>query len=105
MTYRLTLQAETDLEGILDFIALRDGETRAESVLDSFAAAFEHLAASPLVGRVRANLTGSELRWWPVRRWLILYEPSLPITVMRIVHGARDIDRTITGWFGRTDDD
>ena len=98
-------RAEADLEGILDFLAMRESEARAASILDAFADAFELLAAKPLAGRARPGLTGQDLRWWPVHRWLILYDPTSPLTVLHIVHGARSLDRTITGWFDRLDDE
>ncbi len=105
MTYRLTERAEAELEGILDFIASRDGEARAAAILDAFASAVDLLVANPLAGRVRTNLTGAELRWWTVHRWMVLYDPAPPLTILHVVHGARSLDRAITGWFGSVDDD
>ncbi|MEM6454500.1 MAG: type II toxin-antitoxin system RelE/ParE family toxin [Acidobacteriota bacterium] len=92
--YLLTEIAEDELEEILGFIAEHDGSSRAERVLVRFLDAFEHLAYSPRMGRRRQQLTGDTLRWWPVARFMVLYDPEAdPLTVLRILHGARDLNR------------
>ena len=92
--YLLTETAEGELEEILDFIAERDGKERAETVLVRFLDVFENLASSPGIGHHKHDLTGEALRWWPVFRFLVLYDPEVePLVVMRILHGARDLNR------------
>ena len=82
--YLLTRTAEAELEELLAFIAEQDGRGRAEHVLVRFLDAFENLAASPGIGHHRRLLTGDTLRWWPVFRFLVLYDPKAePLTVMR----------------------
>ena len=96
--YLLTETAEDELREILAFIAERDGKGRAERVLVHFLDAFENLASSPGIGHHKRHLTGDALRWWPVFRFLVLYDPEAePLTVMRILHGARDLDRIFGG--------
>ena len=92
--YRLTDTAEEELRGILQFIAQQDGIARALHVHDKFLQIFEGIAAAPGIGFRRPHLTGDTLRWHPVFRFLILYEPDTsPLTILRILHGARDLDR------------
>lgn len=92
--YLLTETAEEDLDEILGFIAERDGKARALHVLERLVDAFERLAASPGMGYHRKQLTGPELRWWPVFRFLILYDPQAsPLVVLRVLHSARDLER------------
>ena len=96
--YLLTQTAEGELEEILAFIAERDGKGRAEHVLVHFLEAFENLASAPGIGHHKQQLTGVTLRWWPIFRFLVLYDPKAkPLTVMRILHGARDLDRIFSG--------
>lgn len=91
--YLLTEIAEDELREILAFIADRDGAGRADHVLSHFFDAFETLASSPGIGHLKQRLTGDTLRWWPVFRFLVIYDPvAEPLTVMRILHGARDLD-------------
>lgn len=91
--YVLTDTAENELREILRFVAESAGESRTVHVLEAFLEAFETLAGAPNIGFRRAELTGPTVRWWPVFRFLVLYEPEpQPMTVMRILHGARDLD-------------
>ncbi len=92
--YLLTATAEGELGEHLRFISEGSGKTRALHVLENFEEAFERIAASPGIGYRREQLTGPELRWWPVFRFLVLYDPtSKPLTVLRVLHGARDLER------------
>lgn len=95
--YFLTQTAEDELREILRFIAENDGEGRALHVLERFHEAFDRLAASPGIGFRRDHLTGESVRWWPVFRYLVLYEPGeKPLTVQRILHSSRDLDRLLS---------
>jgi toxin ParE1/3/4 len=83
------------------FIA-REQPTAARRFVQATADAIEKLAVMPNMGAIRESqdpdLTG--LRHWPIkgfRNFLIVYRPLRDgIVVVRILHGAQDIDRTIT---------
>lgn len=87
--------AREELEGILDYVAAESGnEDVAQRVAGDFVAALDKLAASPGIGWQRAHLTGSSVRWWRVHSYLVIYNPeSQPLRVIRILHGARDLER------------
>ncbi len=92
--YVLTETAESELDDTLRFIAQRDGVERALHVLDRFETAFEPLSASPEIGNIRPELTGIDLRWWFVFKFAVIYDPnSKPITILRVLHTARHLDR------------
>jgi antitoxin ParD1/3/4/toxin ParE1/3/4 len=92
--YRLTESAEADLNDILGFIAERDSIDRDLRVYEKFVEAFEALAASPGIGTRKPDLTDDPVRWWPVFRFLVVYDAERkPIDVLRVIHGARDIAR------------
>lgn len=92
--YRLTESAEADLDDILGFIAGRDGISRALHVYEAFVAAFERLADSPGIGTPKPHLTDDPVRWWPVFRFLVVYDAERePIDILRVIHGARDLTR------------
>lgn len=91
--YELTESAEAELRDIFEFIATSDGLGRAEHVLEQFLEAFENLAVTPGMGFRRTRLTGPSQRWWPVFRYLVIYDPdSRPLMVSRILHGARCLE-------------
>jgi toxin ParE1/3/4 len=88
--WRIAAAAESDVAEILDYIAAQDGVTRALAVHARFVRAFERLAAHPGLGKTRAGLTGTKVRWWRVFRWMVLYEGDRrQVTILRVVHGAR----------------
>jgi plasmid stabilization system protein ParE len=47
-------------------------------------------------GHTRRDLTQRDVRFWPVRSYLIVYkEKSEPLQIVAILHGARDIPSII----------
>ena len=94
--YQLTKTAENELEVILNRIAEKDGVRRALHVHGEFVEAFEMLAFQPGSGTTRPRLSGEQVRWWPVFKWLVIYDPSSsPISILRVIHGARELDRLL----------
>jgi antitoxin ParD1/3/4/toxin ParE1/3/4 len=87
--------AREELEAILEFVATESGsDDVARRVAGDFVAALDKLAVSPRIGWQRAHLTGASTRWWRVHRYLLVYHPeSQPLRVIRILHGARDLER------------
>jgi len=93
-SYQLTATAEDELGAILLYVAEHDGIGRALLVHGKFAAAFEALAGMPGMGSKRPQLTGDCVRWHTVFRWIVLYDgDSPPLTILRVIHGARHLDR------------
>ncbi|ANM29942.1 hypothetical protein ABI59_10705 [Acidobacteria bacterium Mor1] len=97
MSYALTRRAERDIDEILDYIAEQDSLDRAYGVHRRFVEAFELLARNPRIGAPRNHLTPqADLRWWVVIGFSVLYRPDpRPLTIMRVLHGARDIERMV----------
>ena len=92
--YQLTATAENELSELLQYVAKRDGVDRALHVHGKFVEAFASLAATPGSGWKRPRLTGDRVRWRRVFRWLVIYDPeSSPVTILRVLHGARELDR------------
>jgi plasmid stabilization system protein ParE len=87
--YVLSPEALIDLQGIWDFI---DNPDAADRTINELYAAFEYLAEWPGSGHTRRDLTPSAVRFWPVGSYLVLYrEKSIPLQIVTVVHGARDI--------------
>ena len=86
---RLAHLADTDLDGIRDYI-YQHNPRAANEVLDRIFETLELLADNPEMGERRDDL-GHNTRAFVVRPYVIFYEPSADgIHVARIVHGARD---------------
>jgi toxin ParE1/3/4 len=88
--FRLSHRAESDLEGIADYIADRSPSAAArelEKLLDRFTL----LGSSPLLGQSRPDLPGSP-RTFAAGSFVIVYKPAASgIEVARVVHAARDL--------------
>jgi toxin ParE1/3/4 len=80
--------AEEDLIEIWIYIA-SDNPAAADKLLDQIDTKCQMLAENPKLGQARPDIA-SELRYFPVGRYLILYrEIQECIEVVRIIHGAR----------------
>jgi len=46
------------------------------------------------MGTRKPELTADPIRWWPVFRFLVVYDGERePIDMLRVIHGARDLAR------------
>jgi toxin ParE1/3/4 len=86
---RLTAAAQRDLDEIWLYIA-RDSEDAVSRFVDEIVARFALLRSTPELGRARDELKPG-LRSHPVENYVIYYRQKRDtISVLRIVHGARD---------------
>jgi plasmid stabilization system protein ParE len=93
--YTLSPKALNHIQNIWDFIAA-DNQDAADRIVDELFAAFERLAEWPGIGHTRSDLTQVDVRFWTVRSYLIVYrEKPLPVQIVAILHGARDIPSII----------
>ena len=55
------------------------------------------LAENPMIGHIRQDLAGDDVRFWPVFKYLIVYHPETkPLQVVRVLHGRRDLKALLT---------
>ena len=85
--------AQSDLLEAWLYIA-EDNPTAADGVLATIESEAKALLAQPLMGRARPELAEG-VRSWPTATRYILYYLSEPqgITVLRVLHHARDVQR------------
>lgn len=89
-------QALADILEIWDYIA-DDDPGAADRWIDRLDAAFNLLSTQPLMGRMRPELA-TGVRSFPFGRYVIFYAPlDDGIDVVRVLHGARDIDGIFDG--------
>ncbi len=82
--------AKSDLTEIWDYIA-DDSEERADAFIDAIDRKFKTLAARPLMGRARDELS-KDLRSLPIGRYVIFYRPITDgVEIVRVLYGARDL--------------
>jgi len=83
--------AEADILEIWDYI-VDDSLAAADRWVDRLDVQFRLLAAQPMMGRARDELAPG-VRSFPFGRYVVFYVPlDGGIDVVRVLHGARDID-------------
>jgi toxin ParE1/3/4 len=93
MKAHLSLPAETDIQGIWNYIA-QSNRAAADRVEQSIHASIEELAEKPNLGHFRDDVAPRIYRFHRVYSYLIIYKVEEDkLTVMRVIHGARDLPR------------
>jgi len=94
-SFELSPIAQSDLDRVVGYVML-DSEIAAEQVLDAIVSGFHLIAENPNIGRRRPGSSSLELRTWVVYSYVIVYRPETkPVHVLRIFHGAQDIERLL----------
>ena len=87
----VTENARADLQEIRAYIA-KDNPAAARRVVERLRAKARKLAATPGMGRSRAEDLRPDLFSFPVGRHVLFYRPqSNGIVLVRVIHGARDL--------------
>lgn len=92
--FRLSPQAETDLDEIWEWVAIQSGTAKiATAVVSQIVEHLWTLARFPHVGRKRDTDLRPGLRSFTAGDYLILYrmDKRRGVLVLRVLHGARDI--------------
>lgn len=88
--YVLTRLAESDLQGIKDFIA-KDSTTAARRIVQELRAIFADVGESPDVGHHHEFLDPS-VKVRNLYRYLVVYKPETrPVQILRVVGGNMDL--------------
>jgi toxin ParE1/3/4 len=90
MKLRFRPAALADLEEIYDFIA-EDNPAKAGEFISHLREKCQFLAEHPLSGRARPEIR-SDLRSFPVKRYVILYRiEAESVEIVNVIHSSRDI--------------
>ncbi|WP_013321353.1 type II toxin-antitoxin system RelE/ParE family toxin [Gloeothece verrucosa] len=90
--FRLSRQAEQDLEDIWVYLAQQD-ELLADQQIAQILNRFPMLSQFPDLGKQRDDLLVG-LRSFPVKPYLIFYTKTVEgIEIIRVLHQARDVNR------------
>ena len=87
----ISTQAKADLREIWEYVAEHNREA-ARRLMIEITSKFDLLERNPLLGRARHDLLVN-LRAFPVKKYVILYEPlENGVEIFRVLHGSQDID-------------
>ena len=91
--YNVSPEARTDLDAIWDYYALElENVDAADKIRDEFFDAMRRLGKTPGMGHFRSDLAKEPVRFWQVRKFLIIYRrEKAPIEIVRVLHAARDV--------------
>jgi plasmid stabilization system protein ParE len=90
MTYRISRQADADIESICDFIA-RDNPLAADRLDEKIHQTVKTLSEFPGMGHGRSDVRDERFRFWSVGNYVIAYRLERDeLLVVRVLHGARD---------------
>jgi toxin ParE1/3/4 len=96
MRYRVTRQAEQDLDDIYVYWARRASAETADRLIDSIVDRFWLLGEHPDAGRSSEDIAGG-VRCFPAGKYLIYYRSTRRGTdILHVFHGARDQGRALT---------
>lgn len=94
--YVLATRASRDLQQIIDYLLVNAGLTAASRVRAGLDEAFEKIAAMPGIGHCREDYTSTDVLFFTVWSYYIVYKPdSDPLEIVRIIHASRDISSAL----------
>ncbi len=91
--FLLAPSAKSDLIEIWNYYATEVGDADlADRMRDEIFGGIRAAARKPAIGHFRRDLANEALRFWRVRKYLIIYRSEAePIQIVRILHSARDV--------------
>ena len=95
--FLLAPAAKLDILEIWNYYAVEVGDAvLADRMRDEIFAGIRAAARKPGIGHLRRDLADEPLRFWRVRKYLIIYRSEAkPIQVVRVLHGARDVQAVL----------
>jgi plasmid stabilization system protein ParE len=92
--------AALDLFEIWEYVKEQSTVTTADQAELAIRERIAYLADSPEAGRYRKDLTGEDVKFFPVYSYLIVYRhPTKPLQIASILHGRRDVAQLLKGRF------
>ena len=87
----LSVVAEQDIDEIITYLG-QENSVVAQTFLDALFDAMDNLAEYPELGHLREDLTDRPVKFWPFKwHYLIIYKPTSPLEIVRVLSGFRDI--------------
>lgn len=94
--YRLSVTAESDIDEIVGYIALKlKNSVAAKSIYDELMKKLQNLCDMPKIGHIVDNELNrrDDVRWLPVNNYILYYvidDEDKMINVLRVVSARRD---------------
>jgi plasmid stabilization system protein ParE len=96
--YVLAPQAAIDLVEIWRYVKEQSSLVIADRVETGIREKFAFLAQTPGAGHRRKDLTDTDVKFFPVYSYLIVYRPeTTPLQIVSILHGRRNMEQILKG--------
>lgn len=92
--FLLSPAAMADVEGIAGFLDEHAPHATGK-VLAGLRDAMGRIAAAPAIGHPREDLADEPLRFLVVWSYLVIYRPSSPVEIVRVLHASRDVAKEL----------
>jgi len=94
--YQLTEDAILDIDAIWLYLLEREGVKTADRIVTELFKGFDELADVPNSGHRRPDLTRSQVLFYRIFSYLVIYEPgSKPLRILGVLHGKRNVSRIL----------
>jgi plasmid stabilization system protein ParE len=93
--YVVAPEAEDDLRQIWRYLLGAAGLAIANRIQDELVVAFESLAEVPGKGHKRADLTHTDVLFFSVYQYMIVYRRAETVEIVAVLHGKRDVTRLL----------
>lgn len=90
MSFNLSPEAASDIRQIVAYIRRHD-PAAAIKLRQQLFEACERLGKHPAIGHRRRDLTARDLRFWPVRHWLIAHHGKDPVEIVTVVDARQNL--------------
>lgn len=91
--YRLSPEAENDLDTIKKYLVQQGGNALARHVLKEVRLAIRFLSENPEAGHKRDDLTDEPVKFWSVFSYMIVYDPAIqPFGIARVLHSSQNLE-------------
>ena len=93
--YRLSEEAQGDVERVIDYVIERWGPEAASKAANRLYDTFELLALQPEMGRRREQWTEADVLFWPIPSSpnLVIYRAGSPLEILRVWDARQDSQR------------
>ncbi len=94
-SYRVAPYAEADLKQTWRYLLGEAGLAVANRIQGELVEAFEGLADAPGKGHRRSDLTNSDVLFFSVYQYMIVYRRKKVIEIVAVLHGKRNVTQLL----------
>jgi plasmid stabilization system protein ParE len=95
-TFIVAPEAEDDVFQIWRYLFTEAGLNTANRIESERVEAFANLADTPGRGHRRSDLTNSNVLFYTLYQYMVVYRVATPLEILAVLHGKRDVRRILS---------